>query len=250
MFRAHVLIIRRSKLHYTASGIIKPIGGRLVHAWDCYKYAEMHGQQNVKTAVKCFRYWRCWTKQFLRHISLCKWWFTHTCYSVDAACEDEHLVGKMVTVMSGHNAGRKKGKYQLSLHLNSLYFKLKWFICRFDKPKSSCYKCWKIYVATRGAPEFVRINPFLGRRYRIRPSAQHCKTKKLREEAESRLISFRHYQVLKTLRWSLNTGTAVLLPQQTVLFPVSLLQPGRGDQSQCAFCQLNSPTRFSLLKKI
>jgi len=26
MFRAHVLIIRRSKLHFTASGIIKPIG--------------------------------------------------------------------------------------------------------------------------------------------------------------------------------------------------------------------------------
>ena len=31
MFRAHVLIIRRSKLHYTASGIITPICGRLVH---------------------------------------------------------------------------------------------------------------------------------------------------------------------------------------------------------------------------
>jgi len=31
MFRAHVLIIWRSKLHYTASGIITPIGGRLVH---------------------------------------------------------------------------------------------------------------------------------------------------------------------------------------------------------------------------
>ena len=31
MFRAHVLIIRRSKLHYTASGIITPVGGRLVH---------------------------------------------------------------------------------------------------------------------------------------------------------------------------------------------------------------------------
>ena len=29
MFRAHVLIIRTSKLHYTASGIITPIGGRL-----------------------------------------------------------------------------------------------------------------------------------------------------------------------------------------------------------------------------
>ena len=31
MFQAHVLIIRKSKLHYTASGIITPIGGRLVH---------------------------------------------------------------------------------------------------------------------------------------------------------------------------------------------------------------------------
>ena len=31
MFRAHVLIIRRLKLQYTASGIITPIGGRLVH---------------------------------------------------------------------------------------------------------------------------------------------------------------------------------------------------------------------------
>ena len=31
MFRAHVLIISRSKLHYTASGIITPVGGRLMH---------------------------------------------------------------------------------------------------------------------------------------------------------------------------------------------------------------------------
>jgi len=44
MFRAHVFIIRRSKLHYTASGIIAPI--KLVKYWD--KYTEMHGQQNVK----------------------------------------------------------------------------------------------------------------------------------------------------------------------------------------------------------
>ena len=29
--RAHILIIRRSKLHYTASGIITPIAGHLVH---------------------------------------------------------------------------------------------------------------------------------------------------------------------------------------------------------------------------
>ena len=33
MFRAQVLIIRRSKLCYTASGIVAPIGGRPVHSW-------------------------------------------------------------------------------------------------------------------------------------------------------------------------------------------------------------------------
>ena len=38
MFRAHVLIIRRSKLHYTASGIITAIGGRLVHIQDALYY--------------------------------------------------------------------------------------------------------------------------------------------------------------------------------------------------------------------
>ena len=32
MFRAQVLIVRRSKLYYTASGIITPIGGRPVHS--------------------------------------------------------------------------------------------------------------------------------------------------------------------------------------------------------------------------
>ena len=30
-FQHHVLIVRRSKLYYTASGIITPIGGRPVH---------------------------------------------------------------------------------------------------------------------------------------------------------------------------------------------------------------------------
>ena len=37
MFRAHVLIIRRSKLHYTASGIITHAGGRLVHENATYR---------------------------------------------------------------------------------------------------------------------------------------------------------------------------------------------------------------------
>jgi len=37
MFRAHVLIIRMSKLHYTASGIVTPIGGRLLHETATYR---------------------------------------------------------------------------------------------------------------------------------------------------------------------------------------------------------------------
>jgi len=32
ILRAHVLIIRRSKLYYTESGIITPVGGRPVHS--------------------------------------------------------------------------------------------------------------------------------------------------------------------------------------------------------------------------
>ena len=38
-FEHYVLIIRRSKLYYTASGIITPIGGRPVHRLreDCLK---------------------------------------------------------------------------------------------------------------------------------------------------------------------------------------------------------------------
>jgi len=43
MFRAHVLIIRRSKLHYTASGIVTPIGVTIPEADDehmCSKHVE------------------------------------------------------------------------------------------------------------------------------------------------------------------------------------------------------------------
>jgi len=43
MFRAHVLIIRRSKLHYTDSGIITPIGGRLVHGTATYRGDDTRG---------------------------------------------------------------------------------------------------------------------------------------------------------------------------------------------------------------
>jgi len=71
MFWAHVLTIRRSKLHHTASGIVTPIGGRVVHGlrqdsilciklgkyWD--KYTEIHGQQNAKKQNIEFLLWRC-----------------------------------------------------------------------------------------------------------------------------------------------------------------------------------------------
>ena len=33
-FEHHVLIVRRSKLYYTVSGIITPIGGRPVHRFS------------------------------------------------------------------------------------------------------------------------------------------------------------------------------------------------------------------------
>ena len=43
MFRAHVLIIRRLKLHYTAFGIIRPTGGRLVHQTATCRYDNTRG---------------------------------------------------------------------------------------------------------------------------------------------------------------------------------------------------------------
>ena len=38
MFRAHVLIVRRAKLYYAVSGIIKPVGGCPVHGTATYRY--------------------------------------------------------------------------------------------------------------------------------------------------------------------------------------------------------------------
>ena len=69
MFRAHVLNIRRSKLHYTASGIITAIGGRLVHHtrgcviqfWPpddehmCSKHVEAWNKTYCKTKILCIK---------------------------------------------------------------------------------------------------------------------------------------------------------------------------------------------------
>ena len=42
-FEHHVLIVRRSKLYYTASVIITPLGGRPVHGTATYKCDDTRG---------------------------------------------------------------------------------------------------------------------------------------------------------------------------------------------------------------
>jgi len=42
-FEHHMLIVRRSKLYYTASGIITPIGGRPMPKTATYKYDDTRG---------------------------------------------------------------------------------------------------------------------------------------------------------------------------------------------------------------
>jgi len=53
----HVSSIRahhqKVKLHYTASGIITPIGGRLVHQTAIADSPEYHGLKDLKPRDKC-----------------------------------------------------------------------------------------------------------------------------------------------------------------------------------------------------
>ena len=53
MFRAHVLIMRRSKLYYTASAIITPLGGRPVHRLgeDWLECRLVHGLRELSQPV-------------------------------------------------------------------------------------------------------------------------------------------------------------------------------------------------------
>jgi len=64
MFRAHLLIIRRSKLHYTASGIITPVGGRPVHS--PLSTCAPNGHLQV------------WWHQMLCNAILTPWWWAHS----------------------------------------------------------------------------------------------------------------------------------------------------------------------------
>ena len=85
MFRAHVLIIRRSKLYYTASGIITPIGGyTTTYRCDdtrgyiiqflppddehmCSKHVKAWNKTYCKTKILCIKLVNCWDKYTEMH---------------------------------------------------------------------------------------------------------------------------------------------------------------------------------------
>jgi len=86
MFRAHVFVIRRSKLHYTASVIITPIGGRtatyrcddtracVIQFWPpddehmCSKHVEAWNKTYCKTKMLCIKLVKYWDKDTV-HVS-------------------------------------------------------------------------------------------------------------------------------------------------------------------------------------
>jgi len=85
MFRAHVLIIRRSKLHYTASGIITPIGGRLMHKTATYKCDDTRGCVMQfwppDDEHMCSKHVEAWNKLIVKLIlciKLVKYWDKYT----------------------------------------------------------------------------------------------------------------------------------------------------------------------------
>ena len=55
MFRPDVLIIRGSKLRYTASGIITPIGGRLVHGLQRVLHMYRHKIKLIVKQILCIK---------------------------------------------------------------------------------------------------------------------------------------------------------------------------------------------------
>ena len=57
MFRAHVLIVSRAKLYYTASGIITPIGGRPVHRLREDQLDELNFLMSLFHASTCFQHY-------------------------------------------------------------------------------------------------------------------------------------------------------------------------------------------------
>ena len=71
MFRAHVLIIRRSKLYYTASGIITLIGGLHVHETATYRCDDTRGCViqfwPPEDEYMCSKHVEAWNKLIVKH---------------------------------------------------------------------------------------------------------------------------------------------------------------------------------------
>ena len=65
-FEHYVLIIRRSKLYYTASGIITPVGGRPVHRCTGRLYNNNNNNNNTVHGTATYRFddARCCIIQF------------------------------------------------------------------------------------------------------------------------------------------------------------------------------------------
>jgi len=97
MFRAHVLIIRRSKLYYTAFVIIIHIGVMIPEAFNdehiCSKHVEAWNKLIVKQNV-CASSWliteinilRCTDSKTSKFISLCLNWLQIKTVKVSSAC--------------------------------------------------------------------------------------------------------------------------------------------------------------------
>ena len=73
MFRAYVLIIMRSKLHYTASGIITPIGGRLMHETATYRCDVMQFLPPVDEHM-CSKHVEAWNKLIVKQTFCASSW--------------------------------------------------------------------------------------------------------------------------------------------------------------------------------
>jgi len=118
MFRAHVLIIRRSKLYYTASGIITPIG--VMQFWPpddehmCSKHVEAWNKLIVKQilCIKLVKYWHKWLSEVNVYFCACnlyicmsKWmfcmenwyrfWFSQQFYQSQSITNMDHLLFDM-----------------------------------------------------------------------------------------------------------------------------------------------------------
>ena len=92
-FEHHLLIIRMSKLHYTASGIITPTGGRLVHLSIFISVTNQLDEQNLfhskfyfmplhvsSTICSSSRGQNCYTHPLISHLQL--WWYQRMCNAI------------------------------------------------------------------------------------------------------------------------------------------------------------------------